>query len=1177
MRTRWITKQFSVLGAALLASARLGGQATELLDARNLGDRGMVFESEFIQKSGTMKSAVGVGDTNGDGFADVALAVREKSAGDPSVVLLVRGRGGLAGRHTVPGSLPETVLFRAAGIPSAYFEVPGSVGDLDGDGLSDLFISLLDLAVEVDYHYDGTSFLVHGSTTLTGEHDIAEVGRGLRGVVFSSSTQDISAWCSVASPGDFNGDGRSDLALGASASTNFKGEVNAGVVFILFDPGRLPAFLDLTEVGKSVPGIQIHGSPRPVEPMLADHLGATVGNLGRKLEAAGDFDGDGLGDLLIDEQETRPWNIHLFRGRPSLPAVVDMAEAAALENLSSLRGSPDGYLRGGFAGPGDLDGDGRSEVLLGMPRHSYRPMVTGNSAVHIVGGGSDVPPELDLSTGPDLELARTSIHALGDVDLFGIMVSPAGDLNADGIADFVTAATWAAPHGKRNAGEAYAVFGKQDFGRDVFLAEGYDGIRVLGENTGNALGNEASPAGDFNGDGAADLLLLAPQLGLAEDRSRAYLIYGTGSGPIPLRFYRAEPASGPLRGGSVVKLFGSGFTGVAGEPRVLFDGSPSSSARVISGSEIRAVTPPGGSAGPVDVTLEIGVEVRRMQDGFEYTPDFPEIDLASPGSAGFVVEGELTGEGTASAGPSTALGDITGDGAAELAIGSQTPRGWRVTVVRGGPGLPARAPAFTPSDRVSLIAPLEAAGDSAAHVAMLGDVNGDGVGDLGIGLSAGLAYVLFGRSSFPGEVGIEDERFERRAVRLEASGDLSDVKLVRLGDSTGDGIDDFATVLASASGFALNAGEVIGIAGRKAWPEDFDLDSPALVFARIRGTKADERLGEEIAPAGDVNGDGSLDLLAAARGGGGSGRAYLLHGGAGLSGEQDADSLVLAGGGTAIEIEDGFEHFNWLHVSAAGDTDADGFDDVLLGVEDGGESNQGVAYLVRGGPDLPGRLTLVEAPAAPGGVSRFFGAGPMVQCGRIAPAGDFNADGFDDFILGQLPEKPLAAYPWKVFVILGGRDLPDAVDLSRAGRFGLEIPGPRAAQVFLTCREAGDLNGDGQPDFALTGGFGPFDGTPGSVYIVFGPFGGTTFRRGDANFDGRIEISDAIYALSYLFLGGEAPRCEDAVDADDDGRLVLTDAVYILNHLFTGGPEPPPPYPGEGKDPTGDELECLGF
>jgi hypothetical protein len=83
------------------------------------------------------------------------------------------------------------------------------------------------------------------------------------------------------------------------------------------------------------------------------------------------------------------------------------------------------------------------------------------------------------------------------------------------------------------------------------------------------------------------------------------------------------------------------------------------------------------------------------------------------------------------------------------------------------------------------------------------------------------------------------------------------------------------------------------------------------------------------------------------------------------------------------------------------------------------------------------------------------------------------------------------------------------------------------------------------------------------------------FKRGDSNTDGSINLTDPVYTLNYLFLGGPAPTCEDAADADDSGQLNLTDAVYTLNYLFLGGLPPSPPGPETcGVDPTDDDLTC---
>jgi len=85
----------------------------------------------------------------------------------------------------------------------------------------------------------------------------------------------------------------------------------------------------------------------------------------------------------------------------------------------------------------------------------------------------------------------------------------------------------------------------------------------------------------------------------------------------------------------------------------------------------------------------------------------------------------------------------------------------------------------------------------------------------------------------------------------------------------------------------------------------------------------------------------------------------------------------------------------------------------------------------------------------------------------------------------------------------------------------------------------------------------------------------TFFRRGDANGDGRQDLSDAVLVLSFLFLGEPgALACEKAGDANDDGANDLSDAVLVLGALFLGGDPPPEPSAACGADPTADSLGC---
>ncbi len=84
------------------------------------------------------------------------------------------------------------------------------------------------------------------------------------------------------------------------------------------------------------------------------------------------------------------------------------------------------------------------------------------------------------------------------------------------------------------------------------------------------------------------------------------------------------------------------------------------------------------------------------------------------------------------------------------------------------------------------------------------------------------------------------------------------------------------------------------------------------------------------------------------------------------------------------------------------------------------------------------------------------------------------------------------------------------------------------------------------------------------------------FRRGDANDDGSVQISDAVFLLSYLFIpGSDDPPCFSAADPNDDGSVQISDAVYLLSYLFVpSSPPPPAPFPDCGVEGTPDGLLC---
>jgi hypothetical protein len=85
------------------------------------------------------------------------------------------------------------------------------------------------------------------------------------------------------------------------------------------------------------------------------------------------------------------------------------------------------------------------------------------------------------------------------------------------------------------------------------------------------------------------------------------------------------------------------------------------------------------------------------------------------------------------------------------------------------------------------------------------------------------------------------------------------------------------------------------------------------------------------------------------------------------------------------------------------------------------------------------------------------------------------------------------------------------------------------------------------------------------------------FRRGDADDSGKLDLTDAIATLQFLYMGYKAPTCKDAADTDDSGTLDLTDAISSLQFQFMGGLPPASPGPVNcGPDPTDDQYkECT--
>lgn len=147
----------------------------------------------------------------------------------------------------------------------------------------------------------------------------------------------------------------------------------------------------------------------------------------------------------------------------------------------------------------------------------------------------------------------------------------------------------------------------------------------------------------------------------------------------------------------------------------------------------------------------------------------------------------------------------------------------------------------------------------------------------------------------------------------------------------------------------------------------------------------------------------------------------------------------------------------------------------------------------------------------------------------------------------------------------------------------------RAEETFFI---QGDVKGAAHPNVsghvlygeeitaALMSGFYPAgpEGLPRTPGSGGSEPSGASFRRGDANTDGSIDISDGVSVLTFLFLGSDTLRCEDAADVDDSGGVNIADATGLFGFLFTNGQAPAAPGADRcGIDPTGDALGCAAY
>ena len=457
------------------------------------------------------------------------------------------------------------------------------------------------------------------------------------------------------------------------------------------------------------------------------------------------------------------------------------------------------------------------------------------------------------------------------------------------------------------------------------------------------------------------------------------------------------------------------------------------------------------------VAWDLARQSSGLQPGgsWKVSPDIHEFDLSQ-------VDGSFLGEAFSDqAGWSVAsAGDLNNDGYGDLLVGAPNNadsdyNGGQVYVFLGndsgwGPdvSLDGADASYISEDNEDY------AGFSVAGV---GDVNGDGFDDIGIGAynsievgmaTGGQVYLILGKASgwtTETSLSLADASF-----LTEYGASFTGYTVSAAGNVNGDGYDDFLIgAWGNREGGGNNAGQAYLILGKESgWAMDTSLgDSDASFIGETSGDWASFALAD----AGDVNNDGYGDFLIGApkrsEGSAGAGQAYLFLGKASgwvMDIPLDQADASFLGEDTGDQAG--------TAVAGGGDVNGDGYDDFLvtaLGDEEGNGTESGQVYLILGkesGWAMDTPLSLADA--------SFLGEHAYDLAGTaVSILGDLDGDGYDDFAISAPGNGDGGMAAGKVYIVLG-RASGWTMDTSLAGAYLAywgEQPRDRAGNAIAGC------------------------------------------------------------------------------------------------------------------------------
>ncbi|MDQ0463386.1 Ca2+-binding RTX toxin-like protein [Caulobacter ginsengisoli] len=439
-------------------------------------------------------SVAAAGDVNGDGFMDFVVGA---SGADPSgtysgAVYVVFGRGGSTPPPVSLNALDGTNGFRLTG-PTAYGRAGAAVAveDVNDDGLADVIIGATGIGA-------GATYVVYGKASGWAASMSLGSLNGTNGFAMTGAQLGDSSGFGVEGVGDFNGDGVNDFLISAPFADRDGGGVFTGAAWLVFgSAGARPASFSLADLD-GTNGFEIHGA-------------GSSALLGISAASAGDFNGDGLADIVIgassaDVGFTNSGAAYLIFGKASGWSGSFDVTTLNGSNGVTISGSGSANAGASVTSAGDFDGDGFDDIVVTTEG------TAGFMLVH--GQASGLPANIVLN--PYDHSVNQYLTQLAHPPGLNARVAGGGDINGDGFDDVLISDAGY----NYSAGRVYVIYGTPG------QRAGFVGASaVIDGLAGDQLGFNLTLA-DLDGNGAAELVLSASRHG-ADDAGAVYVLWDT--------------------------------------------------------------------------------------------------------------------------------------------------------------------------------------------------------------------------------------------------------------------------------------------------------------------------------------------------------------------------------------------------------------------------------------------------------------------------------------------------------------------------------------------------------------------------------------------------------------------------------------------------------------------------